>query len=259
MQLILQRGLYIRNTYVFKLSIEFCLLDPMDLVTLSDPALGLDKTVVRIVEIEEDADGALTVTAEEFPQGVATATQYPTQSKSNGAPNSAIAPLPVNPPFIIEPPPSLTGNIAQLWIGASGQNGDPNWGGCVVWGSLDGNSYAQVAHVGSPAGQGALDAPLSTFSGANPDTVDTLSVDLTASGGALASTTVASAAAGVTLCYVDGEYLAYTTALLTAARKYGLTGLYRGLEGSSPSAQRAGRPSACLIQPFCNMTFPPHR
>lgn len=245
-QLILQRGLYIRNTFVFKLSMEFCLLDPMDLVTLTDSALGLNKTIVRIVEIEEDIDGALTVTAEEFPQGVATPAQYPVQTKSHGVPDSSVAPQPVNAPLIIEPPPSLTGNVPQLWIGASGQNADPNWGGCVIWASLDGNSYAQVARIGAPARQGVLSAPLPMFAGSNPDMVDTLSLDLTASGSSLSSTTAASAAAGVALCYVDGEYLNYTTATLTAANKYNLAGLYRGVDGSNASFHSSGG-TFCLL------------
>ncbi len=40
-QLALQRALYIRDTYTFRLSWEFCLLEPMDVVTLTDPGLGL--------------------------------------------------------------------------------------------------------------------------------------------------------------------------------------------------------------------------
>jgi hypothetical protein len=245
-QLMLQRGLYIRNTFVFKLSGEFCLLDPMDLVTLTDPALGLNKTVVRIFDIEEDSDGALTVTAEEFPQGVATAALYPTQAKSHGVPDSAIAPQPVNTPLILEPPPALTGNVAQLWLGASGRDGDPNWGGCAVWASLDGISYAQIARIGSPARQGVVSAPLPAFSGTNPDSVDTLSVDLTQSGGALSSTSPTSAADGVTLCYVDGEYLSLTTATLAAANKYTLTGLYRGLAGTAAPVHAVGA-TFCLL------------
>ena len=42
-QLILQRALYVRAKYTFKLSWEFCLLDPMDVVSLTDAALGLDQ------------------------------------------------------------------------------------------------------------------------------------------------------------------------------------------------------------------------
>jgi hypothetical protein len=239
-QLILQRGLYIRNSYSFKLSMEFCLLDPMDLVTLTDPALGLNRTVVRITEIDEDSEGALTVTAEEFPQGVATATQYPNQPKSNGAPNANVAAQPVNAPLIIEPPPGLTGNVAQIWIGVSGENGDPNWGGCIVWASLDGNSYSQVAKLSSPAKQGVLLSTLPGYTRSNPDPTDTLSVDLTQSGGVLSSVSMTAAAAAMTLCYVDGEYLSYTTATLTAADQYGLTGLYRGLGASSATAHAAG-------------------
>jgi hypothetical protein len=256
-QLILQRGLYIRNTFVFKLSMEFCLLDPMDLVTLTDPALGLNKTVVRIIDIEEDSDGAITVTAEEFPQGVATAALYPTQLKSNGVPDSSVVAQPVNTPLILEPPPILTGNVAQLWLGVSGQNGDPNWGGCVVWASFDGNSYAQVARIGSPARQGVVSSLLPAFSGANPDSSNTLAVDLTRSAGALSSTSQASAAANVTLCYVDGEFLSYTTATLTAAKEYSLTGLYRGLAGTGASAHAGGAPFCLLDSAILRYDLPP--
>lgn len=78
-QLLLQRALYVRNEYEFKLGWKYCLLEPMDLVTLTDGGLGLDKTPVRITEIEEDEDGVLNVKAEDFPFGTASATEYPTQ------------------------------------------------------------------------------------------------------------------------------------------------------------------------------------
>ena len=58
--------------------------------------------------------------------------------------------------------------------------------------------------------------------------------------------TPASAAAGVTLCYVDGEYLSYSSATLTAVSKFGLTGLYRGLGGLSVAAHASGAPF-CLL------------
>jgi hypothetical protein len=78
-QLILQRTLYVRNTYEFTLTWKYSLLEPMDLVTLTDPPLGLDKTPVRITTIEEQDDATLKFTAEEFPFGVASATAYPSQ------------------------------------------------------------------------------------------------------------------------------------------------------------------------------------
>jgi hypothetical protein len=245
-QLILQRGLYIRNTYEFRLSAEFCLLDPMDLVSLTDPLLGLNATVVRITDIEEADDGTLSITAEEFPQGVATSVAYPVQAKSNGVPAADVTPNSVNSPLIIEPPPSLSGGSTQLWIGASAQNADPNWGGCIVWASLDGISYSEVSAIAVPARQGVLSASLAAYAGSAPDNANTLAVDLTESGGTLQTTNSAAAAAGVTLCYVDGEYLAYTTATLTATSKYNLTALYRGLGGSTPGAHAMGA-SFCLL------------
>ncbi|HWB50167.1 MAG TPA: phage tail protein [Stellaceae bacterium] len=66
-QLMLQRRLYLRNTVKFKLGWKYALLEPMDIVLISDAALGLSRAAVRITQIEEDQDGELTVTAEEIP------------------------------------------------------------------------------------------------------------------------------------------------------------------------------------------------
>ena len=66
-QLMLQRRLYVRNTYKFRLSLRYALLEPMDIVLITDAALGLDQAAVRITQIEEDDNGELTVTAEEIP------------------------------------------------------------------------------------------------------------------------------------------------------------------------------------------------
>ncbi len=121
-QLILQRGLYIRNTYMFKLSWEYCLLEPMDLVTLTDAGLGLNNTAVRIIEIEEDKDGFLTVTAEEFPGGTATAVAYPVQTSSGNSTNRNVVPTSVNVPMIFEPPAALTAGAAQVWMAVSGRH-----------------------------------------------------------------------------------------------------------------------------------------
>ena len=242
-QLILQRGLYIRNSYQFKLSWEYCLLEPMDIVTLTDSGLGLAKTPVRITAIEEDDQGLLTVTAEEFPAGIATATQYPKQGRNPYALNYGAAPAAVNAPVIFEPQSSLTGGAAQVWIGVSGGTGnvaDPIWGGCNVWLSADGVSYEQIGTVNAASRQGLLTAALPAYAGANPDTVHTLGLDMTMSGGQLLNATAADAAAGRTLFWADGEIMAYATATLTSANHYNLTGLQRGLYGTSPGAHASG-------------------
>jgi hypothetical protein len=118
-QTILQRGLYIRNHYKFKLSFEYCLLEPMDLVNITDSALGLNNVTVRITEIEEGEDGLLSITAEEFPAGVSTPVKYQLQNWGGNSTDQNVIPSRVNPPVIFEPPATLTGGIPKVFIAAS--------------------------------------------------------------------------------------------------------------------------------------------
>ena len=246
-QTLLQRGLYVRAQYRFDLSWEFCLLDPMDIVALSDANLGLTGAPVRIVEIEEDDQGKLSVLAEELVIGVSTPAPNPTGAAGGASLNMAVAAAAVNTPLIFEPPPQLTNNVAEIWLGASGGAAgvaDPNWGGCVVWASLDNISYQRIVTIQNPLRQGFLTTVLPTSSGY--DVTDSLDVDLTESAGTLGSATQAAALAGQTLCLVDGELIGFTTANLTAANKYALTGLPRGMYGTTPAAHPIGAPFARL-------------
>ncbi len=246
-QTILQRGLYVRAQYKFTLSWEFCLLDPMDIVTLTDANLGLANAPVRIVEIEEDEGGLLTITAEDFTIGVSTPASNPTGASGGYSINAGVPADPVNAPLIFEPPPQLTNNVAEIWLGASGGSGgvnDPNWGGCAVWASLDNVAFQRIATIDNPLRQGFLTAPLASAVGY--DTVDALSVNLAESAGALSSSTQISALAGQTLCLVDGELLGFATATLTGANAYNLTGLPRGLYGTQAAAHSTGAPFARL-------------
>ncbi len=233
-QLMLQRALYIRNTYKFRLSWEYCLLDPMDLVTVTDALLGLNKAPVRITEIEEDENGYLEVTAEEFPLGAASATLYATQTPtSNPLNRNALAP-PVNQPIIFEPTDELAGGL-QIWAGVCGSG--PDLGGANVWASYqEGGSYQNIGTVFGPARMGVTTADLPAVAvnatGATIDQANTLAVDLSESGGALNTASIADAAALNTACYVGGEIIAYANATLTAPNKYNLTYLVRGAFGT---------------------------
>jgi hypothetical protein len=240
-QLILQRGLYVRRTFQFKLSWEYGLLDPMDFVSITDTRIGLNATVVRIQSIEEDESGFLSIVAEEFVPGVATAPIYALQAPSNGTPNGQVTPNAVNAPIIFEPPPALSNGIEQLWFGISPIDGDPNWGGCNIWVSLDGGtSYpTQIGTIQASSTMGAIVGTLAGYSGANPDTVDTLTVDMSESNAALLSTTAGNAAGGATACRLGAEYLSYTTATLSGLTQYALTDLYRGLYGR-PAVSHSG-------------------
>ncbi len=242
-QTILQRALYVRVKFTFKLSWEYCLLDPMDIVTITDTNLGLAAYPVRIVAVDEDDKGLLAITAEELVVGISTPANNPSNGNVSYQPNQGAAAPSINPPLIYEPTPGLTGNVAQVWVGASGAAGS-NWGGAFVWASVDNTTYSQIGVITQPLRQGILTASLPSASGW--DTIDTLSISLAESGGTLTGASVSSAQAGATLSLVDNELLAYETATLTGAFAYNLNGLARGFGGSSPATHSSGAPFARL-------------
>src|SRR5271167_1350093 len=146
----------------------------MDLVQISDVRLGATALTVRITAVEEDDEGTLTITAEDFFCGYSTAVLYSKQGAAGYVPNYNSAAGNINPPLIFEPPAGLLSGDLEIWVGLSG---GPNWGSAQVWISSDGSSYALAGTVDAPATQG-----FSTFDlppHASPDAVDTLSVDLT--------------------------------------------------------------------------------
>ena len=232
-QLLLQRALYVRNEYEFKLGWKYCLLEPMDLVTLTDEGLGLDKTPVRIIEIEEDEEGVLTVKAEDFPMGAATATAYPTQPSLGYSADYNKSPGNAHAPVIFEAPLQLTGGEPQIWLATAG--GDM-WGGAEVWISTDGDSYTRIGATNKKARFGSLSAPLA--SGAVFDRANTLNVEISA--GQMTGGTEQDSRDLLTLCYVDGEFLAYETAELKGVGRYTLGNLTRGAYGSNIDRHNAG-------------------
>jgi hypothetical protein len=250
--LVLQRNLAFRNTYTFQLGWKYCLLEPMDLVQISDAYLGISSPgsgsgagkVVRITAIHEDEEGTLTVTAEDFlgtAQGVAyggsPGTVPPLAARQGFGAGATVSNFsnpapPVATPFILEPTPQLLAahGLAQpqiiIGLAASG----PIWGGAQVYVSLDDQSFGpQGTFIGhSTLGISTADLPPSGTS---------LTVDLSDSGGTLQSVSALAAANGVSLCALRGaggalEFLSFTTATLVSGHIYALTGLYRGLYGT---------------------------
>lgn len=170
------------------------------------------------------------------PIGIGTALLHTKQATFGASLNPLVAPGNTNPPILGEPTPALSGTtVNQLWLLATG---GPNWGGCQVWASTDGTTYAMLGTTYKGGRQGVLTAPLASHS--DPDTTDTLSVDLTMSQGSLLSGTQLDADSFITLCFCDGELLSYQTATLTAQYKYNLTYLRRGLYGFPIGAHASG-------------------
>lgn len=169
------------------------------------------------------------------PIGIGTAALYQRLATAGGGIDTLVDPGNTNPPIIFEPPPALSGGAFEVWVIASG---GADWGGCQVWVSSDNATYALAGTIYRGARQGVLTASLP--SNADPDTTNTLSVDLTQSGGQVLSGTLADADNFVTLCYADGELVSYRTATLTSAYHYDLTYLRRGVYGTPINAHSSG-------------------
>lgn len=251
-QLQLNRNVSVLNSFKFRLGWQWCLLEPMDIVTITDATLGLNKQPVRIRSIEEDEKGILTVTAEEFRSAQTTPTFYPSDtSEPPTFLNTIVDPGDVNPPIIIEPTPSLLATMGRsgphIMIGLSGGSGgvaNPNWGGANVYFSNDDVTYQFQGNT-NKSRTGSLTAALPAYSGANPDNTNQLKVDLRESASTLESATADQAAMGLTVCAVvdangDFEFVGYTTATLTGTNQFTLTGLYRGLYGTVACAHLSG-------------------
>lgn len=237
--LILQRSMFIRNTYEFKLGWTKIALEPMDIVTLTDPGLGLAKLPVRIVSIDEDGEGELAIVAEDFPIGSATATLYPTTTGTGFAHNFNESPGAVLDPVIFEAPVALASQEGglELWLAAGGT--DAKYGGCEVWVSLTGDNYQRAASLVGSSRYGKTTTTLAAAS-SGATTMDTVGVQLLA-GGQLLSGAAADRAQLTTLCYVDGEFIAYETATLTGQGAYTIGAqLARGAYLSAAAAHGAG-------------------
>ena len=236
-QLALDRNLSVRNEYKFSLSMRYILLDPLDIVTITHSRLGLNREPVRIISIEEN-DGVLEITAEELVIGTATPAKIQPQRSSTVKIDFAQNIGNINPVVVFEPPLQLTQDTLEVWVG--GSSTENLFGGAEIWISDDGTTYRQAGVITSQVRQGILTEPLAAFDG-DIDEADVLHVDMSMSKSELLSGTEADAKNLNTLCYVDGEYIAYKDALLVDDYQYDLTFLNRGAYSSKVTAHDAGK------------------
>lgn len=255
-QLQLQRQ-QIRNLYAFTLDQRYILLDPMDIVTLTDSRLGMNKHWVRIIEITENDDYSLSFIAEDYLYGTGTAAQYNFETGQGfSADYNAEPPAPNLPPILFEPTAELAEELA-VYMAISGPQ---PWGGAQIWISTDDQSYKLAGTVTGNARTGVLTAPMGDVSPIVPpptiDIANTISVDLLQSEGQLFSGTQADALNLSTLCYVDGEYIAYQDATLTGTDAYDLTYLVRGAYDSIIGSHAAGTQFARLDGQIFKYPYP---
>lgn len=243
-QLLLQRTLYRREIYKFKLPWNFVLLDPMDYVSLSTTTdqLKLNNRLVQIISIEEGEDDCLEFTAEGVDAGTGSSPLYSAYSGDAVSVQTQMAPVPVSPPVIVKAPSSLTGLDPEVWLAVAGAN--PNWGGCQVWVSADGIDYQLIGTINNPAKVGLTTNTLPDH--ADPDNVNTLTVNMSLSAQDLLSASATNANSGATLFVLDGEILSYENATLTGPSVYDLSNFRRGLYGTTTASHPTGTKFARL-------------
>jgi len=232
-QLILQRQRYIVNTYSFRIRADFSLLDPLDLLDLTEANLGLSFQLVRIISITDEDNDGLELEVEEVPIGVHNSPRYNWAGSQGYNANADVDPGDIDPPLIFVAPPYLVApeGGTEIWIAGSG---GPNWGGASVWASFDDLDYRLVGAINGASRYGELITAMPAV--ADPDTSTTLRVGLADSRRTMATTTTQNADNLRNLLWIDGEVVSYRDATLISAGLYDLQYFRRGVYGSNVAA-----------------------
>jgi hypothetical protein len=240
-----RRQNYLRNTFKFTLQGKWQLLEAMDLVTLTDATIGLDHQPVRLTSVIENETYSLDCEAEEYQYAVNAPQEIQVGQPDPYVPDRNVVPALVNAPVLFEPVKQLAGfpTIDQLWAIVS--NADVNYGGCQVYVSTDGGSSYVL--FGTITGNGVTGVTTQDWpAAADPDTTNTLKLNLSESRGELASYDVADKDNFVYPCWVDGgagsipyELMTYDVANLTGSFLYELDPT-NGLRRSVYDAPTAG-------------------
>jgi len=261
----LKHGTYIRNTYTFSLPFIYSYLEPMDIVTLttssvwaqgiSNTNLGVTNLPVRITKIVDDPTEGLKLECEDYPFGAGCPTLFNKGQSAGEVVSNAYASPGTSEVVLFEATGRLTGYAGnQLWIGACGTG--ENYGSTNVWVSQDGTNYVQITQLTSPSVLGELAAAFPA--GSDPDTANSLVVQLVENSGALASGTQAAADSDSMICYVNGEVISYSAAAVTGQNTYTMGGyIRRGQLGTTISSHPAGSLFMRLDSSIYKYTYDP--
>ena len=231
--------------YTFKLDWKYGLLEPGDLLTLTEEIIGLDRQLVMVDSVTENKKGFLTVTALRR-EAAAGTISYEIQENGHNTINYNTAPGNVAVPLIITPPIELVtaSTGLELWLAIHGQS--ENWGGCDVYISTKDGNYTLHGRHGQSSTYGNILTDLT----ADGNTVDVQFTNVRPV--AILEGSETDAANGLTDIWINGEFLAYTGSQLIGNNSYRLTGLIRGKYGTTAAAHTNGE-SVALIDSdlFC--------
>lgn len=240
-QMMLQRELYVINTYTFYLTVRHSLLDLMDLLTINDKVNNIVQQLVRITEIEEQDDGVMIV-AEEVLANASHAPKYSTQRGSGYLPDLGVDPGNPEHVQLINAPTLLCDHGGyEMWLAASSSN--PNWGGAQVWVSGDNVNYELAGVITGPSRMGVLTSDVAAYGGTQGDVDAVAVVNVTIDRGYIFAGTDATRDEFTTLCYLasnGGEFISYRDASLTGTLSYSISNLCRAGYGTKALSHAAG-------------------
>ena len=222
-QMIAMDSCFGRNMYQAKLGLAHSLLEPGDIVTLTDTTQGLDKLPVSVETITENGDDAYNLEFKYKPFGSYTAARYTAWDAERGLIDKNVAPGDVATPLFFETP-FLDGSH-NLGIAVCGVDSS-TWGGCEVWASYDQTAYSRIGEITAASRYGKTTNLMTVGD-------DAVRVELTAPELQLLSASSVAADANATLIAIGNEWMAYQTADLTAWSDYLLMYIRRGLYGSA--------------------------
>jgi hypothetical protein len=225
--------------YKFKLSWEFGLLEPGDLVMLTDPVIGLNNQLAMIESIDEDSQGLLSVTAIRR-DASASGLSYQIDDPEYNIISYNAEPGDVETPLMITPPADLVTSASgvELWIGLHGQTAA--WGGCNVYASTKDGAYEIYGRFNKSSNFGYTLTAVAAYEHtvdvhfSNVGTVEIL------------EGSAADAENCLTDIWINGECMAYTGAELIGSNSYRLTGLIRGKYGTAILSHNIGEGFAML-------------
>ncbi|MBI3447225.1 MAG: hypothetical protein HY055_18115 [Magnetospirillum sp.] len=197
-------------------------------------ASRVSRRLVRIKEMDRRGDGSRQLILEEVQPGAGIAEPQAAVTGFGFSHNRTTPPGDANPVVMFDVPTQLAGGL-EVWLAACG---GPNWGGAQVYTAAEDITYGREGVITGKARIGTLTAALPAV--ADVDTSSTLAVDMTISGGVLNGGSQADVDSFATLCWVDGELIAYRDCIMTGADRYGLSYLRRGLYGTPITTHAAG-------------------
>jgi hypothetical protein len=247
----LRRAWINRRTFRMTLTAHYIHLLENDLVTWTDD--DANEFTARIIQRDIGSDFRVSITAVEEDVDLAVAGS-PVQSAAGDPPPQMRSAAPVLRVVVIDAP-AVDDNdamVPQIGLAVCAEPGSA-WTGAQVWESTDKGftwgivgTISQQASIGTVTNSNASEPASETVSNAIPESAEVLTSDF-ASVGQVAISDAASedAQAGsnwALLIDADGgqELVAYRTAAFVSDSTWDLTGLYRGLRGTTARARDAG-------------------